>query len=160
MELAVRAPEAATERLIAGGWKLADPMKVSQNPWTYQEYIRSSRAEFSLAAHVYTSSRCGWFSERSAGYLASGRPVVVQDTDFKTWLPTGAGLFTFENREEAIVGIEEVNRRYEWHCRAARLLAEEYFDSRKVLSRLLEEAMSSDDRQTTKEFSATACGAT
>src|SRR5579862_3632965 len=144
LELAVRPPAPAAERLMAGGWKLADPRQISRDPWTYQQYIRNSRAEFSLAAHLYTSTKCGWFSDRSAGYLASGRPVVVQDTHFKTWLPVGAGLFTFDGREDAIAGITEVNRRYEFHCRAARQLAEEYFDSRKVLSRLLEQAMGLD----------------
>ena len=148
MKLAVRAPKPAAERLIAGGWKLTDPLKVTRDPWTYQKYIRASRAEFSLAAHTVTSTKCGWFSDRSAGYLASGRPVVIQDTDIRTWLPTGAGLFTFQNREEAIEGIEEVNRRYEFHCRAARQLAEEYFDARRVLSRLVEQAISSGPEST------------
>jgi len=78
-----------------------------------------------------------------SGYIvASGRPVVVQDTHFKTWLPTGAALFTFQNREQAIEAIEEVKRRYDFHCHAARQIAEEYFDASKVLSRLLEQAMS------------------
>ena len=144
MELAVRPPEEAACRLVNGGWKLTDPRRVSQYPWTYQDYIRNSRAEFSLAAHLYTATKCGWFSDRSAGYLASGRPVVVQDTHFKTWLPAGEGLLTFDDREGAVAAIEEVNRRYEFHCYRARELAEEYLDSQKVLSRLLAEAMSSD----------------
>jgi hypothetical protein len=75
-------------------------------------------------------------------YLASGRPVVVQDTGFATWLPCGAGVLSFQTVEEAIEAIASVNSRYEWHCRAARELAEAYFDSRPVLTRLIESSIS------------------
>jgi hypothetical protein len=74
-------------------------------------------------------------------YLASGRPVVIQDTCFSDWLETGSGVLPFNTPEEALAGIEDINRRYEFHCRAARAVAEEYFDARKVLRRLVECAM-------------------
>ena len=86
-------------------------------------------------------SRSGLFSERSTCYLATGRPVVIQDTGFSDWLPTGAGVISFSTPEEALAGIEEINSRYEFHCQAARAIAEEYFDARKVLPRLIECAM-------------------
>ncbi len=142
MELAVNASELVKQRLLAGGWRLTSTWEVSRDPWTYQRYIRASRAEFCVAKHAYVSTRCGWFSDRSTAYLASGRPIVVQDTGFSDWLPTGSGVIPFRTREEAIAGIEELNSRYEFHCRAAREIAEEYFDARKVLSGLLEQAMS------------------
>src|SRR5262249_19000254 len=141
MELAVNALAQVKKRLLAGGWRLADASEVSRDPWTYQRYIRASRAEFCVAAHAYVSTRCGWFSDRSTAYLASGLPIVVQDTGFSDWLPTGCGVIAFRTRGQAIAGIEEINSRYEFHCRAAREIAAEYFDARKVLSRLLEQAM-------------------
>jgi hypothetical protein len=115
-------------------------MNVTRDPWIYQEYLRGSRAEFSVAKHGYVSTRCGWFSDRSAGYLASGRPVVIQDTGFSDWLETGAGIVAFNSSEEAVHGLMEINARYDFHCRAARAMAEEYFDARKVLSDLIERA--------------------
>jgi len=133
-------------RFTAGGWHMADALTISRDPWTYQRYLRASRAEFSVAKHGYVSTRCGWFSDRSATYLASGRPVVIQDTGFSEWLPTGEGVLAFTTREEAVAGLHEVNARYDMHCRAARALAEEYFDARHVLSSLLDRAMSSVDR--------------
>lgn len=134
-------PEPARQRLIAGGWQLADPMAVSRDPWTFQRYIQNSRAEFSVAKHGYVVTRSGWFSDRTASYLASGRPAVVQDTGFSDWLPTGSGLLAFRSREEALAGIEAVKARYDFHSREARALAEAFFDAPKVFSRLLEQAL-------------------
>ena len=114
---------------------------ISRDPWTYQHYVRTSRAEFSVAKHGYVVTRCGWFSDRSAAYLASGRPVVIQDTGFSEWLPTGDGVLPFRTREEAIARLNDVKARYDVHCRAARAVAEEYFDARLVLSSLIDRAM-------------------
>jgi hypothetical protein len=139
--LAVGSPSAPRDLLRSRGWILSDPLKVSRTPWTYRNFIRRSKAEFTVAKHGYAASRCGWFSERSAAYLASGLPVVVQETGFSDWMETGAGVIPFTTFEEAFSGIEEVNSRYEFHCRAAREIAEEYFDARKVLTRLIERAM-------------------
>jgi len=142
MELAVAGlPPAEASRLRRGGWRLADPRKLTQSPWTYQQYLRSSRAEFSVAKHAYVSTRCGWFSERSACYLASGRPVVVQDTGFSEFLPCGNGLIAYRTPAEAVAAVKGLDQGYEQHCRAARGLAEEYFNSRLVLTKLLERAM-------------------
>ncbi|HEX6508832.1 MAG TPA: hypothetical protein VF221_14485 [Chloroflexota bacterium] len=97
-----------------------------------------SRAEFSVAKHGYVSTRCGWFSDRSAVYMASGRPVVIEETGFSEWLPSGVGVVPFSTYDEAKAGIQDVNSRYVEHCRAARALIEEFFDARKVLTELLE----------------------
>lgn len=94
-----------------------------------------------MAKHGYVVSNCGWFSERSANYLASGRPVITQETGFSKFIPTGEGLFAFSTLDEAVAAIEAVESNYERHCRAAREIAVEYFDSRKVLTRLLNEVM-------------------
>jgi hypothetical protein len=138
-ELAVGSPSAPIERLRAHGWRVRDPLEPTRDAWSYQEYIRGSKAEFSIAKHGYVVTRCGWFSERSAAYLASGRPTVVQDTGFDTWLPGGTGVLPFGTPDEALAAVDDTNRRYEVHCRAARELAVELFDARKVLSRLIEE---------------------
>ena len=138
MELATSPPEAVVDRLTAGGWNVIDPLGITRDPSSYQRYIQSSRAEFSVAQHAYVSTRCGWFSDRSTGYLASGRPVVVQDTGFTDWLATDGGVIAFRTPDEAIAGIDDVNRRYEFHCREARRVAERYFDARKVLTDLID----------------------
>jgi hypothetical protein len=151
-EIALGSVSAPGDLLCGKGWKLRNPLEVTRDPWTYQKYIRESKAEFSVAKHGYVITKSGWFSERSASYLASGRPVVIQQTGFSNWMETGAGVIPFSTFEEAMAGIEEVNSRYEFHCRAAREIAEEFFDARKVLTRLIERAMnltdSSDQDQT------------
>ncbi len=141
-ELAVGGPAVPCDLLRTKGWEPRNPLEVTQNPWTYQHYIQQSKAEFSVAKEAYVATHSGWFSDRSAAYLASGRPVVIQETGFSDWLQTGSGVIPFTTPEEALGGIDEINSDYEFHCRAARAIAEEYFDSRKVLSHLIECAMS------------------
>lgn len=119
-ELALGSQSAPRELLANKGWTLRDPLEVTRDPWTYQQYLQESKAEWSVAKHGYVASRSGWFSERSAAYLASGRPVLTQETGFSEWLQTKAGVIAFSTPEEALAGIEEINRRYEFHCRAAR----------------------------------------
>jgi len=123
--------------LAANGWHLLDPAEVAGTPDRYQRFLRGSRAEFGIAKSGYVASRCGWFSDRSACYLASGRPVLAQETGFSRFLPTGQGLFAFATAEDVLVGIEALRSGYPRHARAARALAEEFFDSDKVLPRLL-----------------------
>jgi hypothetical protein len=146
LELAVGGSSAPRVLLRSKGWVLRDPLEPTRDPWTYQCYIQQSKAEFGIARHGYVISRSGWFSERSAAYLASGRPVLAQDTGFSNWLPTGSGIIPFSTSEEALAGIQEINSRYEFHCRAARALVREYFDAYKILSRLVEYAMSPTKR--------------
>jgi hypothetical protein len=141
MEIAVNVPPSLSKRLVDGGWRVTDPRKVTRDPYAYQQYIISSRAEFSVAKHGYVVTRCGWFSERSAAYLASARPVLVQETGFSDWLDTGSGVIAFKTPEEALRGVEEINRRYDFHCQAAREIAHEYFDACKVLPSVIERAM-------------------
>jgi hypothetical protein len=141
--LELAATGAPQERLTHKGWLLRDAVELTRDPWVYQNYIQNSRAEFSVAKHGYVTSRSGWFSERSAAYLASGRPVLAQNTAFDTWLPTGSGVISFETPEEAVAGIDEINRRYEFHCNAARELVAEYFEASRVLNDLIERSMPS-----------------
>jgi hypothetical protein len=118
-------------------WMRIDPLAVAGDPMLYQAYIQSSRAELMIAKNMYVQTQSGWFSDRSICYLASGRPVLAQDTGIRRLYPTGEGLLTFNNLEEAVAAVEELDRNYDRHQRAARALAEAYFDSDKVLTRLL-----------------------
>jgi len=126
------------ELLGGHGWRLVDPREVASDPATYREYIRRSKAEFMVAKGIYVQSRSGWFSERSICYLASGRPVLAQDTGLADLYPTGEGLIAFRTLDEAVAGVHDIVGRYSHHARAARAIAEEYFDSDRVLTRLLD----------------------
>lgn len=119
------------------GWELADPGVVAASPDAYADFVRGSWAEFALAKSGYVASSCGWFSDRSICYLASGRPVLALDTGFSPEVPTGAGLLAFSNVEEAAAGVAELRTDYARHRRAARALAEDVFESDVVLGRLL-----------------------
>jgi hypothetical protein len=142
-ELSLFDPSALPELFRNAGWVVTDARDLIRDPWSYQRYIRESKAEFSVAKHGYVISRCGWFSERSASYLASGRPILVQDTGFSDWLATGSGVIAFNTPEEALSGVADINNRYEFHCKAAREIADEYFDGRRVLFDLVERAINS-----------------
>jgi hypothetical protein len=125
--------------LAANRWQVLDPARCAATPEQYGAFIRSSKAEIGIAKSGYVASRCGWFSDRSAGYLASGRPVLAQETGFSEFLPAGEGLVAFETVEQAAVGADAIAADYRRHARAARALAEKYFDSDVVLRRLLQE---------------------
>jgi hypothetical protein len=143
LELAVnagktrRTPE---ELLRHRGWRIVDPDVVCPDFESYRDYIRTSKAEWSVAKNGYVVGHSGWFSCRSACYLAAGRPVVVQETGFDKVLPVGKGIMSFATIDEAVAGIDAVNADYVTHSRGARSIAEEYFDSDKVLTRFIEEA--------------------
>jgi hypothetical protein len=119
-------------------WSLADPRSVAGSLDGYRHYIQRSKAELMIAKHLYVESRGGWFSDRSICYLASGRPVLAQDTGFSRSHPVGEGLLAFQTLDEAVAGVEEIAAHYPRHCRAARAMAEAQFESGKVLTRLLE----------------------
>ena len=123
--------------LLAHRWRLIDPAHVSDTPDRYRSFVQGSKGEIGVAKSGYATARCGWFSDRSVCYLASGRPVVAQQTGFSRFLPTGEGLFAFETTDEARAGIDEVAGDYARHSRGARAIAEEYFDASRVLPQLL-----------------------
>jgi len=127
------------ERMLAAGWRIASPASMSLDPFgAYRRFIQSSRGEFTVAKDQNVRLRSGWFSERAVCYLASGKPVVTQDTGFSNVLPTGAGLFGVRDVEEAAAAIEEINSDYRRHCEAAREIAAEHFEARAVAARMLE----------------------
>jgi len=121
-----------------GGWRLVDPRLVAADPDSYRAFIRRSRAEFMVAKEMYVKGGSGWFSDRSACYLASGKPVLAQNTELEGVYPTGKGLLLFDSQDDVLDGIRDLRADYEGHASAARRLAEEYFDSDLVLGDLLE----------------------
>ena len=132
--------DAADERLLAAkGWRVVDATKVARTPADFQAYVQASSAEFSPTQGLYAQTSSGWFSDRSLRYLASGRPVLVQDTGLDRLYPIGEGLVTFDSLDEARDGAERIGRDYSSHAAAARAIAEQFFDSDVVLGRLLDE---------------------
>ena len=131
------ADAADRELLERCGWELVDPLEVAADPAAYQDYIAGSKAELMVAKGMYVETRSGWFSDRSACYLASGKPVVAQDTGLEGLYPLGAGLLAFSTLDEAAAAVEAVAADYERHALAAREIAEECFDSDNVLGSLL-----------------------
>ncbi len=128
------------ERLSRRGWRVVDPDRVCPDLGSYRRYLQRSRAEWSVQKNAYVKGNPGWFSCRSACYLAAGRPVVVQDTGFGGVLPTGRGVLSFSTPREAAEAVEEVRVNYPKHARDARSIAEEFFDAERVLGRLLDRA--------------------
>ncbi|HUI08078.1 MAG TPA: glycosyltransferase family 1 protein [Verrucomicrobiae bacterium] len=127
-----------TELLQRKGWQIIEPGDHLPDPWKYRDYLRGSKGEWSVAKEGYVKSRSGWFSCRSACYLALGRPCVLQDTGWSAHYPTGHGLCAFGTMEEAVAGIDAINADYAVHARAARQVAERMFDARRVLGQMLE----------------------
>ncbi|HEY4927756.1 MAG TPA: hypothetical protein VIH95_01295 [Acidimicrobiales bacterium] len=141
-ELALRidaADDGDRRRLEAHGWLVRDAGDVAGTPDTFRDYVQGSRAELSAAQGIYVHSRSGWFSDRSVRYLASGRPVVVQDTGLAECYPVGEGLLPFDDVDDILAAEASLARDYGAHAQAARDIAERFFDADVVLSRLLDE---------------------
>ena len=127
--------------LVRHGWEVAPGEIISRTPESYREFIQRSRGEFSVPKNGYVATRGGWFSDRSVCYLASGRPVLIEDTGLADWLPVGEGVLTFTNPDSALAAIEKVNADYDQQRRAARRLAEEQFATDRVLPEFLAAAL-------------------
>ena len=123
------------------GWRLREAWDVSSTPEQYRQYVQASRGEFSCAKPAYVTLETAWVSDRTLGYLASGKPAVVQHTGQSRILPNGDGLFRFRNMREAVRALAAAEADYERHCRQARALVEEHFDAQRVVTRVLERAV-------------------
>ena len=139
LKVAVGGVNAPLDQLARNGWNVVDGPEATITPEKYKEFILASRGEISPAKHVYVAMRTGWFSCRSACYLAAARPVVVQDTGFTSVIPSGEGIMAFNTREEASAAIREVEADYPRHAAAALSLAGDCFDSAKVLTRFIDD---------------------
>jgi hypothetical protein len=140
LALDIHPKERSDLRLLEqAGWSLRDPAAVAASPASYRSFVQRSLAELSVAKPLYVETRSGWFSDRSICYLASGKPVVTQDTGFGARLPTGDGLLAFTTVDEAAAAVEDVERNAAHHAAAARAVAEECFDSDRVLEVLVDQ---------------------
>jgi len=133
--------------LTRNGWDVVDPLTVASDPHAFREYVRGSGAEFSVAKGAYAETRSGWFSDRTTRYLACGKPALVQDTGFDTNIPAGDGLLAFADLADAAAGVQRIVADYEHHRTAARAVAEEFFDSDKVLTQFLDDIESAKASQ-------------
>jgi len=132
--------EAEVDVLRKNGWMVSGPDDIDDLD-RYRDFIQGSRAELGIAKHAYVQARSGWFSDRSAHYLASGKPVLAQSTGLEDTLPSDRGFLTFTDCDQAVAGIEAINSDYQMHCRAAREFAEEFLDYRRVLPRMIEHSL-------------------
>jgi hypothetical protein len=140
MELAIAidpGDAADRRRLVESGWTLVDPKVVAGGPQGFREYVQGSDGEFSVAQGIYAETGSGWFSDRTVRYLASARPAIVQDTGLAPHLPVGEGVLTFRTLGEAAEAVQSVRAGYPGHCRAARQIAEEYFEAGRVAGALV-----------------------
>lgn len=122
------------------GWHLVDPAQACPDLDSFRGYTESSKGEWSVAKNGYVLGQSGWFSERSARYLAAGRPVMLQETGYSSALPVGEGLLAFTTVEEAAAAVREIEGDYSRHAKAAREIADEYFDAETILANLLEQS--------------------
>ena len=136
-KVAIAGP-APLDRLISMGWHVANAHAVTLNPGRFHRFLCELLGEFSVCKHAYVVSRSGWFSDRSAAYLASGRPVILEETGFSNHLPCGEGLFAFTDVESAVDAINRVRREPERHARAAREIACAELEATKIMARLMD----------------------
>jgi hypothetical protein len=137
VEVAVTGSKAPIAALRENGWRVSDAHAVTASVESYRRYIEASTGEFSVCKNVFVATGCGWFSDRSAAYLACGRPVVIQDSGIRDHLPCGEGLFAVRSSEEAAEAIDRITADYARHSAAARRLAEEHLDTAVVLKKCL-----------------------
>ena len=140
-ELATNIEDANTRaKFLRNGWRLHSPLQLSVDYWLYREYIRHSKGEFTVAKDQYIRLNTGWFSDRSACYLAAGRPVIIQETGFTKIYGGKAGLLSFRSLSEIVDAVKVINADYAKHSRAARALAREFFEAENVLKSILDRA--------------------
>ena len=132
--------EKTRAKFLSNGWRFRGPHEMSVNYWQYRDYIRRSKGEFTVAKDQYVRLHTGWFSDRSACYLAAGRPVITQQTGFTDHYGNHGGLFAFKSLGEIAAAVREINADYKKHSRAARAVAREVFEAEKVVGQILERA--------------------
>lgn len=140
IELATTVDEKIRALLTGRGWRQRDALDISRDGNAYRNYICQSRGEFTVARDQYVRPNTGWFSDRSACYLAAGRPVITQDTGFGKFYPSGQGLFAFKTMDDILRAVDTIESDYAGQCRAARDLAAEYFSAEKVVGSLMQRA--------------------
>lgn len=138
LEIAVSGRDVPFEELTSLGWLVRDAQELTLTLGGYYSYIKASGGELSVCKNGFVELKTGWFGDRSACYLAFGRPVILQDTGFSDHLPTGKGLFSFTSAEQAVEALTQIRMDYETHCAASRDIAEEFMEAKKVMEGVLE----------------------
>lgn len=138
MTLAVGGPHQPADQIRADGWKLIDARQLTRTPADYMQFIGQSLGEWSIAKNVYVDTRSGWFSCRTACYLAAGRPAVVQDTGWSRFIPSGDGVIAFEAMPQAIDAIKQITENWRRHSQAAYEIARDYLSPQAVLPDMIE----------------------
>jgi len=139
-ELAATVDEHVQRRLRDHGWRQVGSLEMSRDSGVYRNYIQQSRGEFTVARDQYVRPKTGWFSDRTACYLAAGRPVITQETGFSKFLPVGKGLFGFKTMDDILQALDAIESDYAGNCRAAREIAAEFFGAEKVVGSLMQRA--------------------
>jgi hypothetical protein len=139
LEVAVSGRDVPTDALLAAGWRVRDSVEMTLSFDDFRRYIARSRGEFTVCKNGYVATNSGWFSDRGSAYLASGRPVVMQETGFSAHLPCGRGLFAVRTAEDAAAALKELNSDWSRHAGWAREIAREYLDAPKVIGKFLDE---------------------
>jgi len=137
MEIAVSGKDVPVDELTKNHWRIKEGKKVTISFDSFRDYVRLSRGEFSVCKNVFVATQTGWFSDKSAAYLASGKPVVLQDTGFSKHIPCGLGVFAVNTQEEAVQAISSIESNYEKHSRAAKEIASECFEGAGVMKKFL-----------------------
>lgn len=139
-EIALNVDDSVLDMLASHGWRHVPSAEVAKDCETYRAYITGSRGEFTVARDQYVRPRTGWFSDRSACYLAAGRPVITQETGFSKFIPTGRGLFAFSTLDDIVEAVDAIDADYEAHAAAARDIAAEFFAAEVVVGSMMERA--------------------
>ena len=139
LALAVGGSKTPNARIRRDGWKLLNAHKTTLTPESYQSLIKKSAGEWSVAKNIYVATRSGWFSCRTACYLAAGRPAVVQDTAWSKFIPSGRGVIAFNTMKEAVRGLKEISENPEIHRAAAYEIAREYLAPDRVLTKMIDD---------------------
>ena len=139
MEAAVSGKNVPHDLLKQHRWNIVNGALATISYNSFCHYVEKAKAEFSVCKNVFVALNTGWFSDKSAAFLASGRPVVLQDTGFSNHLPCGTGLFAVTNMEEAAMAINEIESNWHKHSKAAREIAKEWLDVKVVLNNMMEE---------------------
>jgi len=139
-ELATGVGEDVQRLLREHGWRQVDSVSISRDADRYRSYIQQSRGEFTVARDQYVRPNTGWFSDRSACYLAAGRPVITQETGFSKFIPSGKGLFGFRTMDDILAAVDAIESDYAGNCRAAAEIADQYFGAEKVVGNLMQRA--------------------
>jgi hypothetical protein len=139
-ELATSVDEGVRRHLLDNGWRQSGSVEISRDADLYRKYIQGSRGEFTVARDQYVRPNTGWFSDRTACYLAAGRPVITQETGFSKFIPSGHGLFAFRTMDDILAAVDAIESNYPDHCCSASEIASEYFSAEKVVGSLMERA--------------------